>query len=165
MPQSEPLPPDINSKSQRKKDMLALQKLGESLILLSESQLKEIEMPEILLIAILDAKNFQAEARRRQLQYIGKLMRSIDAEPIKIALKKIQFTRESNASKFKRVEQWREKLIVGGDQRLNQFLTEYPDTDRQQLRQIIRKAQTERKNNKNLGAEKLLFKFLVKIID
>jgi ribosome-associated protein len=165
MPQSEPLKPDENSKSQRKRDMLALQKLGEVLIKLTEAQLAQCALPEELLDAIHEIKNMAAnEAKRRQLQYIGKLMRHIDVEPIQATLKRMQYTHEKTTAAFHQTEQWREDLIVEGDDKLNAFLMENPDIDRQQLRKLIRNAQQDRKNNKNTGAEKKLFQFIKDVI-
>ena len=165
MPQSDPLQPDENSKSQRKRDMIELQKMGEELIRLNAEQLDKIELPENLLAAILHAKSIKAnEAKRRQLQYIGKIMRSIDVEPIRFALKRLQFSHEKNTVQFHLTEQWRTDLITRGDDKLNAFLSEYPHADRQQLRQLIRKAQHDRKNAKNTGAETALFKYLRVIV-
>ena len=165
MPQSEPQKPENESKSQRKKDMLALQKIGESLIKLTEAQLATIDLPDNLLTAIQEIKSFTSnEAKRRQLQYIGKIMRQIDLESIKQALKQIEFIHEKNTAQFHHIEEWRTKLLIHGDDALNSFLVDYPKTDRQQLRKLIRNAQQDRKNNKNTGAEKALFKYLRSII-
>lgn len=161
MPQSAPLQPDPNSKSQRKRDMLELQKIGEALIKLTATQLEQMELPDTLTTAIQHAKSLRSnEAKRRQLQYIGKIMRDIDVEPIKIALKRLQLVHKKNTTQFHQAEQWRARLISQGDDALNVFLNEYPNTDRQQLRQLIRKAQQDRKNNRNTGAETALFKYL-----
>ncbi len=165
MPESEPLKPDENSKSKRKREMLALQKMGEALLKLSPDQLNKIELPENLLAAILQAKSLSShEAKRRQLQYIGKLMRDLDPDAIKLALKRIQLIHEKSTTAFHLIESWRTKLIDGGDDALNSFMLEYPSCDRQQLRQLIRKAQQDRKNDKNTGAEKSLFKLLESIL-
>lgn len=161
MPESEPLLPDQDSKSQRKRDMLALQKIGESLIKLTEEQLANVLMPDTLRAAIQHSKSLTShEAKRRHLQYIGKLMREVDAEAIKHALQRIQAVRENNTAQFHYIEQWREKLISAGDDALTLFLKDHPENDRQQLRQLIRKAQQDRKSNKNTGAETALFKYL-----
>jgi ribosome-associated protein len=161
MPQSEPLQPDKESKSQRKEDMLALQKIGESLIKLNESQLEKINLPENLLTAILEAKKLTSnEAKRRQLQYVGKIMREIDPGPIKLALKQMQLVRKKTTAQFHQTEAWRDKLIAEGDEALNSFLCDHQEGDRQQLRQLIRKAQHDRKNDKNTGGEKALFQYL-----
>lgn len=75
------------SKSQRKRDMTALQNLGESLLGLNRHQLEQLSLPDTLLEAILDAKSITAHgARRRQLQFIGKLMRQVDPVPIQTFL-------------------------------------------------------------------------------
>lgn len=165
MPQSEPQQPDIESKGQRKRDMLALQKIGESLLKLSDAKLAALELPENLLAAIQHAKSLTSnEARRRQLQYIGKIMREVDVEPIKLALGRMQLTHQKSNTQFHHTEQWREKLISEGDDALNAFIQEHPKADRQQLRQLIRNAQRDRKNQKNSGAEKALFRFLHDIV-
>jgi ribosome-associated protein len=165
MPQSEPQKPNNESKSQRKRDMLALQKIGESLIKLTEEQLATVDLPDNLFTAIQHMKSLTSnEAKRRQLQFIGKIMRQIDPELIKEALKRIEFIHEINTAQFHRIEEWRTKLLMYGDDALNSFLVDYPNVDRQQLRQLIRNAQQDRKNNKNTGAEKALFRFLRSLI-
>jgi ribosome-associated protein len=165
MPQSDPLQPDEHSKSQRKRDMLELQKMGEALIKLTAEQLKKMELPENLLSAIQQAKLLKSnEAKRRHMQYIGKIMREVDVEPIKAYLKRLRFAQEKSTEKFHQTEEWRSKLISQGDQALNSFLSEYPDVDRQQLRQLIRRAQHDKKTEKNTGAETALFKYLRGII-
>lgn len=166
MPYSEPQQPDNESKSQRKKDMLALQKLGESLVQLTAEQLAAMELPENLLTAINQMKSLSAnEAKRRQMQYIGKMMRHIDVETIKQALKKKELVHKKETAQFHDIEEWRTKLLTQGDEALNSFLNDYPQTDRQQLRQLIRNAQQDRRNEKNTGAEKTLFKFLRTLIE
>lgn len=166
MPYSEPQKPDDESKSQRKKDMIALQKMGESLIQLTTEQLVAIELPENLLTAIKHMKSLSAnEAKRRQMQYIGKMMRHIDVEKIKQALKQKELSHKKETAQFHYVEEWRTKLLTQGDDSLNSFLIDYPQADRQQLRQLIRNAQQDRRNDKNTGAEKTLFKCLKTIIE
>ncbi|OGT61807.1 MAG: hypothetical protein A3F14_07120 [Gammaproteobacteria bacterium RIFCSPHIGHO2_12_FULL_43_28] len=161
MPESERLKPDEHSKSKRKREMDDLQKIGESLIKLTASQLKQIELPDTLRSAIHEAKSLSAHgAIRRQLQYIGRLMREVDAEPIKLALQRIRSSHHQHAAQFHQVEEWRTKLIAGGDEALGVFITEHPKTDKQQLRQLVRKAQLDQKTEKNTGAEKALFNYL-----
>ena len=161
MPESERQQPDKDSKSQRKEDMLALQKMGEALIKLTVEQLAAIDLPDNLLAAIQHAKSLTAnEAKRRQLQYIGKIMRHINPELIQQALKRMEFIHEKNTAQFHQAEEWRTKLLVEGDAALNSFIGDYPTVDRQPLRQLIRNAQQDRKNNKNTGAEKKLFQYI-----
>lgn len=165
MPQSDAQKPDEFSKSQRKRDMIELQKLGEALIKLTPSQLEKLELPESLVDAIKQAKKLTSnEAKRRHMQYIGKIMREVDVEPIKLHLKKLKLVHEKVTAQFHHTEEWRSKLITQGDDALNAFLIEYPDIDRQQLRQLVRKAQQDVKLNRNTGGESALFKYLRVII-
>jgi len=81
------MPDESVSKTQRKKEVRALQELGESLVELDDDQLVAIDLPEILRDAVMEARRItRFGARRRQLQYIGKLMRHVDATPIRAAL-------------------------------------------------------------------------------
>jgi ribosome-associated protein len=165
MPLSEHKKPDPNSKSQAKRDMLALQKLGEELIDLSESQLAKIPLPPELEEAVNFARKMKAnEARRRHLQYIGKLMRNIDPAPITTAIEKIKLTAQQNIMHFHKIEKWRDELITEGDIALERFLQLANEVDRQHLRQLVRNAQQERIKNKNTGAQTELFKYLRQIL-
>jgi ribosome-associated protein len=165
MPLSDRKQPDPLSKSQAKRDMLALQELGEELIQLPLPQLAKIPLPDDLLEAIHFAHSLKSnEARRRHLQYVGKLMRTVDPLPLQEALAKLRLVHRKNVSQFHKVEECREELIEKGDEALQKLLENYPDLDRQQLRQLIRKVQQDRANNKNTGAESELFKFLRELL-
>ena len=165
MPQSDAQKPDEFSKSQRKRDMIELQKLGEALIKLTPTQLAKLELPETLFTAIQQAKKLTSnEAKRRHMQYIGKIMREVEVEPIRLYLKRLKMAHEKDTAKFHHTEEWRSKLISQGDDALNAFVNEHPDVDRQQLRQLVRKAQQDVKMNRNTGGESALFKYLRVII-
>ncbi len=165
MPYQPPANPDDNSKSKRKNEMLNLQKLGETLLRLPATQLEKVPLPSILSQALAEAKRITAnEAKRRHLQYIGKIMRDIDVEPIKAALQILQRAHQQTTQQFHEVEAWRETLITKGDAAINELLVEHPHIDRQQLRQLIRNAQNDRKIGKNTGGEKALFQFLREIL-
>ena len=156
--ENEPAKP---SKSEVKRAMNDLQKIGESLVRLADSQLEQIPVPDNLLEAIKHAQSLKShEAMRRQVQLIGKLMRQIDPEPIRSALKQLQFSQKKEVESFHELERWREELITQGDEALQRFCESYPEVDRQALRQVIRKAQHDRKVNKNSGGERALFHFL-----
>jgi ribosome-associated protein len=144
------------SKTQRKKEMHALQKLGEWLVKLSQTELDQIPLEPTLAKAIQTARILKSHgAIQRQLQYIGRLMGECDPKPIEEALDKIQLKTRQTKHQFHQAEQWRDRLMAGGDNELQVFLDQYPTTDRQQLRQIIRNAQQAKK-----GAVKELFRFL-----
>lgn len=152
------------SKTERKHQMLILQKLGETLVQLSESQLKKIPLPSNLSDAVHTARNLKSrEALRRQLQYIGKLMRHVDPAPILESVEKIQFKSQQSKAQFRQIEKWRDKLIAEGDAILPAFFEQYPDTDKQQLRQLVRKAQLDML--KKHGTDTALFRYIRDIIE
>lgn len=161
MPLSDNQPPDETSKSQRKRDMDVIQKLAETLAALPSSQLAKMPLSETVMVAIRFVRTLKAHgAKRRQMHYIGKLMREEALEPVRAALKMLERGREQDTAKFHAVEQWRDRLLLEGDEGIQTFLADYPAADRQQLRQLVRKAQLDRKNNKNTGAETELFRTL-----
>lgn len=165
MPESEKKLPDEVSKATIKRDMTALQKMGEMLVDLPQSQLDKIPLPNVLIQAITLARNIKSrEAKRRQLQFIGKLMRTIEIEPIQAAIKKEKSINTQVTAQFHQAEEWRERLINEGDDALQAFLSLHTETDRQKLRQLARQAQHDRKSGKNTGAEKTLFRYLRELI-
>lgn len=154
-------PETAPTKSAVKRAMNELQKLGESLVDLSDSQLEQMTLSEDLFKAIKHAQTLKShEAKRRQMQLIGKLMRRVDSESIRDAMKQIQYGHKKETDAFHQIEKWREDLITQGDEALQRFCELNPAIDRQALRQLIRKAQHDRKNNKNTGGEHALFKYL-----
>ncbi len=148
------------SKSQRKRESTALQDLGKELFELSRDQLKKMDLPEKLLDALLEAKRLTSrEGIRRQMQYIGKVMRDVETEPIDQQLAVIRG--ESNIAKaaFHALEDWRTRLIEN-DQALNEWLELHPDTDVQQIRQLIRNARKEAAEAKPPKSSRALFRLL-----
>jgi len=149
-----------DSKTEMKNDMTALQKLGEELVGLKSSQLSKIPMPEDLLLAIKDAQRFNMEARRRQLQYIGKMMRTIDPEPIQAALDKLRNKHSQNTAVLHKLEQMRDRIVEQGDDAINDAMVLYPEMDRQRLRQLARQAKKEKEANKPPKASREIFQVL-----
>lgn len=139
------------SKTRRKQDMHALQALGAALVELGAAQLAAIEMPEALRDAVLDAKRLSGrEARRRQLQYIGRLMREVDAAPIRAKLAELQgHSREATAA-LHRIERWRERLIADDDAH-TEFASAHPGADLQRLRALVRNAREEQAHAEQQG--------------
>lgn len=149
------------SKSQVKREMVALQKLGERLIELSVDQIKKIEMLEELREALLEGKTItKREARRRHMQYIGALMREADPEPIKKALDSISLGQALVTGEFKKIEKWRDGLLEGNQGVINEICEEYPDADRQRIRQLARNAVKEKEKNKPPKSSRALFRYL-----
>lgn len=136
-------PDELTSKTRKKKDMLALQDLGVQLVELNEQQLDTMQLPESLLAAVQEARRFtKHEARRRQLQYIGRLMRDLDAAPIRERLEEWLGQGREHTAQLHALERWREELLAG-DPALARFLREYPGADGQKLRSLIRNARRE----------------------
>ncbi|HVY53784.1 MAG TPA: ribosome biogenesis factor YjgA [Gammaproteobacteria bacterium] len=153
--------PNFISKSQVKRDMTALQKLGETLVELPLAQLAQIPLPEQLFEAIRFAQTMKAnEAKRRQLQYIGKLMREVDSAPIYAAIENLRLSHLKNTQQLHKAEKWRDQLIAEGDSAIQKLLETTPNLDRQHLRQLVRNAQHDSKLNKNSGAATELFRYL-----
>ena len=129
------------SKSEIKRDAEDLKQLGEKLVNLTKANLTKVPLDDSLKDAIELAQRLQKEARRRQLQYIGKLLRSIDAEPIREALEKIENKHNQQQAMLHKLEILRDELVAKGDVALTDLLNEHPSADRQQLRNLIRAAQ------------------------
>lgn len=149
------------SKTQVKKEMLALTALGERLVNLTERNLAKIPMPEELEEGVMTARRIKSHiAKKRQLQYIGKVLRRIDVEPIQAALDDIDQGDKLQTKRHHQLEKLRDKLITEGDKAINAALSSYPDLDRQQIRQLVRQANKEREQNKPPAASRKLFKYL-----
>ena len=111
--------PEIVSKTQRKREMHELQALGEALVELPEAQLRAMALDPGLLAAILEAKRIKShEAKRRQMQYIGQLMRDVDAAPIRARMAELDGSSAQATARHRRLEAWRERLI-GDDEALD----------------------------------------------
>ena len=136
------------SKTQLKAEADEKQALGEALLTLRADLMAPLELPEKLLDAIAQAKKITSfEGRRRQMQFIGKLMRPLDIEPIRIAIDEQKNGSAQLTLALHLAEQWRDKLIASDDA-LGAWLTEYPATDAQQLRALIRQARKDAKPEK-----------------
>lgn len=148
----------IISKTQRKQEMHELQELGEELVALPKDKLRQIELPENLRDAIIEAQRITAHGgRKRQLQYIGKLMRGVDAEPILQKMKQWQGQHAAETARMHQLENWRERLIKD-PQALSEFVTLYQGADVQHLRTLIRNAQKEALKNSPPKSSRELFK-------
>jgi len=154
------VPDELVSKTRRKREMLELQSLGAALVGLPESQLGAMQLETRLLQAVRDAKRVKShEARRRQLQYIGRLMREVDPEPIRARLAAVEGTSAQGAAAHRRLEAWRERLLLD-DEALTSFAAEHPGADIQEIRALIRNARKEQKDGKPPRAYRELFRAL-----
>ena len=151
----------IKSKSQVKREMTALQKLGEQLIDMNEKQLTAIPLEEKLLDAIYEARKMpHREARRRHLQFIGRAMRETNHEEIQAAVDKLQEHSDQYIHRQHQIERYRDLLIEDDKQIFQTLVTSCPGIDVQQLRQLIRSAQKEKEENQPPKYSRKLFSFI-----
>jgi ribosome-associated protein len=157
---------DRPSKSERKREMHRLQALGEKLIGLKDEELAQLPISEPLQAAVLEMRRIKAhEGKRRHLQYIGRLMRNENPEPIVAALEKLTAGSIAQKRQLHEIEHWRERLIEQGNSALAEFIDAHPSADRQLLNQLIRSANKERDQEKAPAASRKLFKLLRQILE
>jgi len=148
------------SRTQRKKEVEALQALGERLVALNAAQLGVVPLPDELREAVLEAQRIRSrEGHRRQLQYIGKLMRGIDPAPIRAALERWDGQSREATAAHHRIERWRTRLL-DDDGALTEFARAHPHADLQRLRTCVREARKERL----AGGEPRRFRDLFRLI-
>lgn len=153
------------SKSQRKREMSALQELGAALVDLPSGKLDTISMPEILLQAVMEAKRLNKHgARRRQMQYIGRLMREVDADAIRAGLDEATNQGAEAVARMHRAERWRTRLL-DDESALAEFLQAHPGVDAQQLRTLIRNTRRENEQGKPPRSYRLLYQEIHRILD
>ena len=152
---------DPPSKSQRKRDVEALQVLGVRLVELEPGELKQFDLPDGLMDAILEAQGITANGgRRRQLQYIGKLMRNADGESIQRQLDVFQDGSKARKRYEKHIETWRDRLLSDSDA-FAELVQEHPNVNQESLRALVAEARVEKeKQNPSPVAYRKLFKTL-----
>ena len=156
---------DLPSKSQRKRDMDALQDIGAELTELNTQQLDSIELPESLREAVLEARAMKHnEARRRQVQYIGKLMRQVDPAPIRAKLDGFLSVSAEHTAQLHHIERWRERLLAD-PKSVAEFIAAYPEADSQQLRTLLRNTAEERARAKPPKHFRALFQMIKGLVE
>jgi ribosome-associated protein len=158
---------EIISKTKLKAEADAQQAIGKKLIDLPKDRLIKLALPEALFDAIVEAKRITANgAIRRQLQYIGRLMRDIDATPIVEQLSRWEGKHNEENARFHMLERWRDRLIGDSSSTvLQELVALYPQIEIQQLRTLIRNAQKEAAANKPPKSSRELFKLIRAIVE
>lgn len=152
------------SKTRRKREMEALQLLGVELVQLNAGQLAQIELPEQLLEAVLEAQRIRDfEGRRRQMQYIGKLMRAVDAAPIRARLEQWSGAAREHTALQHLAERWRERLLDEADA-LALFANEFPGSDLQRLRTLVASIRRDQAAGRPLKHYRELFRAVREIV-
>ena len=155
---------DKISKTKRKQQMHELQDIGEELVELSKEALSKIPMSEDLLDAIKEYKRLNAhEARRRQMQFIGKIMRKEDTAPIREKLEQIRGSSTAATALLHRIERYRSAMI-DKDEAITQFLSDFPHASVQELRTLVRNTRKEQELNKPPKNFRALFQELKTIM-
>lgn len=154
-------PMETLSKSQLKRDSQKLQTLGRQLVDMPEKNLQKFALEESLHIAIYEARRLKSrEAKRRQIQYIGKLMRTADLDAIELTMDRLNHQSRTYRQQFANIEHWRQRIVDEGAPAIEALIEIYPDADRQQLRNLQRQADREQQQGKSPVASRKLFKYL-----
>jgi len=156
---------DQPSKTQRKQAMHHLQAIGEQLAELNNDRLRQLDLPETLLDAVIEARRISAHgARRRHMQYIGKLMRTIDPAPIQAKLDEWNGLNKEQIARFHLIERWRDRLLAE-EQAISELAREYAAADIQKIRALIRNARKEAAADKPPKSSHILFRELRGVIE
>ena len=148
------------SRTKKKQAVEELQRLGAALIALPARELDALDLPAALLAAVREAQRITShEAKRRQVQFIGKVMRKLDPAPVRAAVAAIARQSGATRARQKRLEQWRERLIAD-DAALTEFAGAHAGTDLQEMRTLIRNARKEIAESKPPRAQRELFRVL-----
>jgi ribosome-associated protein len=148
------------SKTRRKAEMDALQSLGEALVGVDPARLAELELPERLIEAIGATQQItRREARRRQIQFIGRLMREVDPEPIRARLAQWSDAPNREKARLHAIERWRERLLAD-ERALDDLCSQYPDADHGALGALVEQAHREHARGAAPRAYRELFKAL-----
>ena len=146
------------SKTRLKHEMEALQELGETLVALDAARLRSLDLPERFFDAVVLARGItKHEARRRQMQYLGRLMRDVDPAPIRAALERWETVPREEKARFAALEGWRDRILADAAA-LDAFVAEHPDADRASLARLADAARNERSRGEPPRAFRELFR-------
>ena len=133
------------SKSQKKRNMIALQSVGEELVALSTDVINNMDLPDVLRVAILDAKripNSKHGGNKRQMQYIGRLMREVDPAPILAQLQALNAPNQKQTAQHHLAERWRERMLADATS-VAAFVREFPEADQTMLEKYLAAAKDD----------------------
>ena len=154
----------VTSKTELKKDSKKIQQFGRKISELTLNNIEAFKFPVNIYEATVDLKNLKSNsAKKRQVQYLGKLLREIDLTDAFIIMKQLKVSSQKEIQRNHIIEDWRDKLL-NNNESITEFVDLYPNINRQSLRQTILNAQKEKNNNKPPKYSKQLFKFIKDII-
>jgi len=148
------------NKSQQKREIQALLELSKKLIDLDEMKLMQMHLPDELHGEIIAARSMKHGARKRQLKLITKLLRELPTDSMLATFEELDAKKAELDAAFHRIERWRDRLLSDGPDTLTAFMHDYPNADAGQIRQLIRNAAKETRDNKPPKSSRALFKLL-----
>ncbi|REC96557.1 ribosome biogenesis factor YjgA [Kushneria indalinina] len=149
------------NKTRLKQEAQDLKELGEQIIALSDKERARLPLSDDLLAAIDETRRITSrEARRRHMQYVGKIMRAEYLDEIRAEFDTMAREKRQRELGFHHLEQWRDRLIEGDSDTVTAFVNEYPDVDRQTLGQLVRNARAERAADKPPASARKLFRLI-----
>ena len=154
----------IVSKTELKKGSKKIQQFGKKISELTLNNIQEFKFPSNIYDAAIDLKNLKSNsAKKRQAQYLGKLLREIDLTGAFLIMEQLKVTSQKEIQRNHVVESWRDKLLSNNNS-ITEFVEKYPQIDRQSLRQTISNAQKEKEGNKPPKYLRQLFKLIKDIV-
>ena len=154
------------SRAELKRDMDELKEIGARLMDMKPSVLDKLPLNERLREALDESKRIKSHnARKRHLGFIGKLMQDQDIEPIREMFKRMDASSDEYNRHFHQLEKWRDRLIAEGQPALTAFLDKFPEANHQHIRQLVRNAQKEAKQEKPPASARKLFKYIRELND
>ena len=151
---------DEKSKSQIKREQLALQALGKELVELAERDLEQIPLSERCLDQVMDARKMSRSALKRQLGYIGGMLVHEEVDEITVALTALKQQHQGKVREFHQMEAWRDALIANDENVMSELAVRFSDLDRQHVRQLVRNANKEATASKPPKSSRALFQYL-----
>jgi ribosome-associated protein len=154
------------SKSLRKREAASLQELGVRLAALPDQEIKELELPDPLFVALRALRRLPSHgAQVRQRQYIGKLMRDIDPAPVLAKLAERKLRHDSEIRQFQRIERWRDRLLSDPATAVAELLNDHPGADRSLVMRLAEKAGRESREQRSPAGARELFAYLRQLLD
>jgi ribosome-associated protein len=154
----------VVSKTELKKDSKKIQQFGRKISELTINNIEAFKFPLNIYEAVIGLKNLKSNsAKKRQVQYLGKLLREIDLTDAFLVMKQLKVSSQKEIQRNHIIEGWRDKLLSNNNS-ITEFVDEYPKIDRQSLRQTISNAQKEKKEDKWPKYSRQLFKLIKDIV-
>lgn len=151
---------DEKSKSQVKRELLALRALGVTLIALPMKDLEKLELPERVYDSVVKAQSMTHGALKRETGFIGRLIADEDYEAITTNVAKLKQVHQGDVRQFHQLEQWRDDLLAGDASIMTLLHQQFSDFDGQYVRQLVRNSAKEASQTKGPKSSRLLFKYL-----